>query len=156
MSAGQVIQSFLTTSEKHGIEAAQVYLDNNLLYRQPGLPDGGKQELVNTSNVLKRALPDYQWGVTSMEVRGNTVDVNMCWNGTHDGIYELSKLIPGAPDVPATHKRVAVDARIVFTVEGDLITIVDVQKPLNRKRGSLLAQIWSKGAFPGSPATASS
>jgi predicted ester cyclase len=141
MSAEQIVRSFLTTFEERGIEAAQVYLDSNLVLRQPGMPDGGQKDFINIGRVVKLAMPDFQWGVTNIEAQGNTFAVNMRWTGTHNGVHELSTVVPGAPDIPPTHKQVSVNDRFVFTVENDLITVVDIQWPPNGGMPAFLAQV---------------
>lgn len=98
--------------------------------------------MIRSGEVVMRAMPDYHWGVTSMDVKGNTVVVDMRWDGTHTGTHELSKLTPVATDVPATGKRVAVADRWAFTVENDLITKINFQEvPLESRTGSFLEQI---------------
>lgn len=141
MSAEAVVHEFLQVFETQGIGAAAAYLAEDMVLRQPGMPDGGQREFIGIGTVTKESMPDFSWGIQSVNTTGDTVAVNMRWAGTHTGIYRLSLLVPGAQDIPPTRKSVIVEDRFDFTVTNGKISVVDIQWPPGGGLPSFMQQI---------------
>lgn len=127
MSEEQVVHDFLATFETYGVDAALPYLaeDMVLMFDTPPL-QAGRDEFYGQGSLINEAIPDFAWGVKSMNTQGDQVTVYMRWSGTHTGTLHLSAFVPGAPDIPATGRSVSVPDTFIFTVDGDVITGVHV------------------------------
>jgi len=142
MSAEQVVRDFLNTFETQGVEPAIPYLADNLGLSAVNPPlQGGKQEFIGQGALIKEAMPDYRWGVQTMNTQGNQITVTMRWTGTHSGILRLSGFVPGAPDVPPSGKKLSVADKFIFTVQGDKITRVHIDSPTDGGLVGMLQQL---------------
>jgi predicted ester cyclase len=127
MSAEQVVRSFLSAFETYGPEEASRYLAENMTLRVINPPiNEGKAGFVAQGEMILGALPDFKWNVQKLTVQGNRVLVKMRWSGNHEGVFPLSVLMPGAPDLPPTGQRLSVPDTFTFTVDGDRIVTVEI------------------------------
>jgi predicted ester cyclase len=142
MTPEQVVRDFLNTFEKSGVPAATRYLADTMAVSVVNPPiNGGRAEFIGQGTLLKEALPDYKWGVQQMTTQGNKVSVTARWTGTQTGVFRLSAFMPGAPDVPATGKKVTVPDHFDFTVTGDKITALHIDSGPNGGLPELLKQL---------------
>jgi steroid delta-isomerase-like uncharacterized protein len=101
----------------------------------------GPDAIVELSKGWRQAFPDAKGTITKAVESGDTVVLEIIWEGTHNG--ELKSAM-GA--IPATYKRVKIPAVEVVTFKGDKIAETKHYFDLM----TMLAQI---GALP-APATA--
>jgi predicted ester cyclase len=142
MSAEQVVRDALKAFETQGVEATSPYLSDQLALEVVDPPiRGGKDEFIGQGILIKEAMPDFKWGIQNVTSQGNQVTVNMRWTGTQTGVFRLSVLTPGAPDIPPTGKRVSVADKFYFTVSGDQITGVQIDSPADGGLYELLRQL---------------
>ncbi|MFN8418374.1 MAG: ester cyclase [Anaerolineae bacterium] len=141
MSAEQIVRDFLSDYETYGVDEVDPYMADNLIFRQPGLPDGGKEDFKGVGRVIKMALPDWKWNVQSIATNGNQVTVLMHWTGTHTGTFLLSRMIAGMPDMPASGKKVSAPDKFVFGITGDKISLVEIHEVANGGLPAMLAQL---------------
>jgi len=138
----QVVRDFLTTFETRGVHASIPYLADDLAVSAVNPPiSGGKNEFIGQGTLIKEALPDYAWGVQKMTTQGNQVTVTMRWAGTHTGTFQMSAFMPGAPDIPATGKKLSVPDKFIFTVNGNQISAVHIDSGPNGGLPEMLRQI---------------
>lgn len=142
MSPEQVVRRFLSAYENEGVEAAIPYLADNMVLQITNPPlEGGKDEFIGQGALIKAAMPDFRWGVQNMVTVGNQVTVTMRWTATHTGVLHLSAFAPGAPDVPATGKKLAIADKFIFTVMGDQISGLFIDSPANGGLVGMLQQL---------------
>ena len=101
----------------------------------------GPDAIVELSKGWRQAFPDAKGTITKAVESGDTVVLEITWEGTHSGELK-SEMGP----IPATHKRVKIPAVQVLTFKGDKIAETKHYFDLM----TLLTQI---GAMP-APATA--
>jgi len=101
----------------------------------------GPDAIVELSKGWRQAFPDAKGTITKAVESGDTVVLEITWEGTHNGELK-SEMGP----IPATHKRVKIPAVQVVTFKGDKIAETKHYFDLM----TLLTQI---GAMP-APATA--
>lgn len=143
MSAEQVVRDFLSAFEAGGVEPAIPYLATTMRLTMTNPPmNGGRDEFVGQGRVIKQAMPDFKWGVQTLTVSGNQVDVTLHPTGTQTGVLALSAFMPGAPDLPPTGKKVGAPDHFVFTVNGDKIAGILIDSPAG---GGLLGMLGQLG-----------
>lgn len=76
----------------------------------------GPEQIVELFKGWKQAFPDAVGTVTSAVAEGDTVALEVTWNGTHTG-----RLTTAAGTIPASGKRQETPAAIFFTFAGDKI-----------------------------------
>ena len=76
----------------------------------------GPVEVVAALQAWKQAMPDVTGTVTNAFASGNTVTLQVTWNGTHTGPLEGP-----TGTIPASGKRQTTPAAWIFTFEGDKI-----------------------------------
>jgi steroid delta-isomerase-like uncharacterized protein len=101
----------------------------------------GSAQIVETSKEWKKAFPDAKGTITKVVDGGDTVVLEVTWEGTHRGDL-ATKMGP----ISATYKRVTIPAVQVVSFKGDKVAATKHYFDLM----TLLAQI---GALP-MPATA--
>ena len=101
----------------------------------------GPDAIVEISKGWRQAFPDAKGTITKAVESGDTVVLEIIWEGTHNG-----ELKSAMGSIPATHKRVKIPAVQVVTFKGDKIAETKHYFDLM----TILAQI---GALP-VPATA--
>jgi predicted ester cyclase len=142
MTPEQVVRDFLTTFETKGGAAATPYLTDTAVVSAVNPPiQGGRDLFIRLGSLLQEALPDYKWGVQQMTTHGEDVTVTARWTGTQTGTFKLSAFMPGAPDVPATGKKVSVPDKFVFTVTGDKISGLYIDSGPNGGLPEMLKQL---------------
>ena len=142
MTPEQVVRDFLAEFETSGVEKATTYLTDDAVITAVNPPiQGGKAEFIGQGTLIKEAMPDYRWGVQQMTTHGEDVTVKLRWTGTHTGPFRLSAFVPGAPDVPATGKKVSVPDNFVFTVRGDKISGMHIDSGPNAGLFEMLKQL---------------
>jgi predicted ester cyclase len=88
------------------------------------------------------AFPDVKFVIQQVTVHGNEATVKAKWSGTNTGPFVIP--IPGMPNVPATGKKVSVDDVYVVTVEGDKVTHMRVDSPVDGGVPGALKQLGIK------------
>jgi steroid delta-isomerase-like uncharacterized protein len=85
------------------------------VYEEPatGRRVQGRDQLQELARGWKRAFPDVRGTVTTAVAAGDTVTLEITWEGTHTGPLEG----PGGP-IPASGKRTVTKAAQVITCEG--------------------------------------
>ena len=142
MSVEQVVRDFLSNYELSGIESSIGYLADKMTLTVVMPPlQGGRKEFVGLGTLIKEALPDFRWGVQSMNTQGNQTTVIMNWMATNTGVLHLGTMVPGAPDIPPTGRRVTVSDKFTFTVSDDKISALTVDSPSNGGLLSMFEQI---------------
>ena len=142
MTPEQVVRDFLTTFETKGAAAATPYLAETAVVSAVNPPiQGGRDLFIGLGTLLQAALPDYKWGVQQMSTNGSDVTVTARWTGTQTGTFKLSAFMPGAPDVPATGKKVSVPDKFVFTVTGDKISGLRIDSGPNGGLPEMIKQL---------------
>jgi len=101
----------------------------------------GPDAIVELSKGWRQAFPDAKGTITKAVESGDTVVLEILWEGTHNG-----ELKSAMGNIPATYKRVKIPAVQVVTFKGDKIAETKHYFDLM----TMLAQI---GALP-APATA--
>ena len=76
----------------------------------------GADQIIQNSQGWRTAFPDARGTVTSAAASGNTVTLEITWEGTQDGALEGP-----AGTIPASGKRVSMRAVQVLTFEGEQI-----------------------------------
>ena len=76
----------------------------------------GPDQIVENGQEWKKAFPDATGTITSAIASGNTVTLEITWEGTHTG-----PLAGPAGTIPASGKRQTTRAAMVMTFEGDKI-----------------------------------
>jgi len=143
MNAEQVVRNFLSAYENGGVPAAEPYLDDpfSMVITFPPM-NGDRNAMLGQAALIKEAMPDYRWGVQSITTQGDQVTVKMKWSGTHTGTFRLSAMMPGAPDIPATGKKITAADKFTFTVNGDKLSSVVIDSPSD---GGLIAMLQQLG-----------
>jgi predicted ester cyclase len=142
MTPEQVVRDFMTTFETSGVPAATRYLADAMVVSVVNPPtQGGRDLFMGQGTLIKEAMPDYKWGVQQMTTHGEDVTVTARWTGTHTGPFRLGTFVPGAPDVPATGKKVSVPDKFVFTVSGDKISGLYIDSGPNAGLPEFLKQL---------------
>ena len=142
MTPEQVVRDFLNAFETSGSPAATPYLTQNAVVSAVNPPiQGGRDLFIGLGTLLQEALPDYKWGVQHMSTNGSDVTVTARWTGTQTGTFKLSAFMPGAPDVPATGKKVSVPDKFIFTVTGDKISGLRIDSGPNGGLPEMLKQL---------------
>ncbi|MCC7447199.1 MAG: nuclear transport factor 2 family protein [Anaerolineae bacterium] len=142
MNAEQVVRNFLSAFETGGVPAAVPYLDDpfSMVIIFPPV-NGNRDAMLGQGALIKEALPDFKWGVQNVTTHGNQVTVIMKWTGTHTGTFRLSAMMPGAPDIPATGKKVTAADKFTFTVHDDKLSGVVIDSPADGGLSAMLRQL---------------
>ena len=80
--------------------------------------------------------------IQKVTVNGNQAKVEAMWSGTNTGA--LTMPMPGMPSVPATGKKVSVRDAYLVTVDGDKVSRMEVQSPMDGGIPAALAQLGVK------------
>lgn len=141
MSVEQVARDFITMMNDVGKTKARITEDavaSGGVLPQP-IP---AMEAVNLLGGLTTAFPDLKFEVQQVTVNGNQATVNAQWGGTNTG--SLSLPMPGMPSIPPTGKKVWVKDTYIVTVEGDKISRMEVDSPVDGGIPAALAQLGVK------------
>ncbi len=91
---------------------------------------------------LMDGFPDMKVDVRQVTVNGNQAAVKVQITGTNTGMLSLP--LPGMMPIPATGMKVSVPDAYVVTVEGDMVTSMHVDSPMDGGIPAMLAQIGVK------------
>jgi len=91
---------------------------------------------------LTAAMPDLKFAIQQVTVSGNQATVKAQWGGTQSA--PLSLPIPGMSSIPATGKKVSVKDTYVLTVQGDKVSHMIVESPVDGGIPAALAQLGVK------------
>lgn len=97
---------------------------------------------------LVTAIPDFTIDIQQVDVNGNVATVKIKWGGTQTGSLDLQ--IPGMPAIPPTGKKVSVNDTYKVTVQGDKVSHMSVDSPMNGGIPGALSQLGVK--MPNLPA----
>jgi steroid delta-isomerase-like uncharacterized protein len=88
------------------------------VYEEPGTGRTfrGPDDICKANEDWKRAFPDAQGTVTSAAVAGDTVTLEVTWEGTQDG-----PLAANGQELPPSHNRIVVKAAELYKMEGGQI-----------------------------------
>ena len=73
----------------------------------------GRDEVIKVEQEWKQAFPDAKGTIQSIIASGNQAAAEITWEGTH-----LGDLVAPGGTIPASGKRIQVQASLVFTSEG--------------------------------------
>jgi hypothetical protein len=99
-------------------------------------------EAMGMASALKTAFPDMQMHVDKVTVNGNQARVDATWGGTQTGVLALP--VPGMPSIPPSGKKVNVKDSYLVTVDGDKVSRMEVQSPMDGGIPGALAQLGVK------------
>ena len=99
-------------------------------------------EALGIMSALIRALPDLKFDIQQVTVNGNQATVKTLWSGTQTGPLNLS--MPGMPEIPASGKKVSVKDAYIITVQGDKVSRIQVESPIDGGIPAALAQLGVK------------
>jgi predicted ester cyclase len=106
-------------------ESAGKHLTDDFTFSGPVPETIGKREYLDIHSQLKRAFPDWQFNVSNLSEKGNTVSGSVQVTATHTGTLTL----PGLPPVEATGKLVKIPSEgFTCTFKGDKIAEFSVEK----------------------------
>lgn len=88
---------------------------------------------------LNEAMPDFTIDVQQVDVNGNMATVKARWSGTQTGPLDLG--MPGMPTIPPTGKKVSVNDTYLVTVQGDKVSHMTVESPMNGGIPGALSQL---------------
>ena len=97
-------------------------------------------EALNVMSGLMAGMPDMKYDIQQVTVNGNQATVNVKWGGTQTGSLSL----PGMPAVPATGKKVSVKDTYILTMQGDKVSHINVDSPVDGGIPGALAQLGVK------------
>lgn len=89
---------------------------------------------------LTAGMPDMKFTVEEVMLNGNRARVYARWSGTQTGPLRL----PGIPAVPPTGKKVWVKDTYILTVEGDKVSVIEIDSPVGGGIPGALAQLGVK------------
>ena len=91
---------------------------------------------------LVTAMPDLSIDIDQATVTGNEATVEVQLSGTQSG--PLSLPLPGMPTIPPTGKKALVKDAFVITVQGDKVSHMHVESPIDGGIPAVLAQLGVK------------
>ena len=77
----------------------------------------GADQIVEATKGWKEAFPDAKGTITKVIESGDSVVLEVTWEGTHDG-----DLVSPMGTIPASHKRTKVQAVQIVTFKGDKVS----------------------------------
>jgi steroid delta-isomerase-like uncharacterized protein len=101
-----------------------------------GLRIQGPDQIVQAIQGWKQAFPDARGKITNAFASGNTVCLEITWEGTHTG-----PMVGPGGTIPASNKRTTTSAVQVITVEGNKVK-------LTRHYFDLMSLLQQIGAVP--------
>ncbi len=112
--AREVVDAFNTSDW----ERTEALMTPDYLYNEVGTRRRiqGPEEVVAALQGWKQAMPDAEGTVTNAFASGNTVTLEITWEGTHTGPLEGP-----TGTIPASGKRQVTPAAWILTFEGDKI-----------------------------------
>lgn len=119
------------------------YHDPNVEFRQPGVQGRGRDELVKGLKAMTDGIPDGRFRIETLIGEGDRGAAEGVFEGTHTQTLRL----PGAPELPATGKRVTLHQGLHFQLRDDKIISAHVYID----RMELMEQL---GIMPQAPAAA--
>jgi hypothetical protein len=144
MSVEQVARDFvasLNDPEKlKGLITADAVVSGGVLPQPAPM-----MEAMGIMGGLATAMPDLSIDIDQVTVSGNDATVKVHLSGTQSG--PLSLPLPGMPTVPPTGKEALVKDAFVITVQGDKVSHMHVESPVDGGIPGVLAQLGVK--FPG-------
>jgi predicted ester cyclase len=99
-------------------------------------------EAMKVMDGLTTAFPDLKFEIQQVSVNGNQATVKAMWSGTHTGTLSLP--MPGMPGIPPTGKKVSVKDAYTVTVQGDKVSHMRVESPVDGGIPAALVQLGVK------------
>jgi predicted ester cyclase len=124
-------------------EKFATYHDPHVEFRQPGAQGNNRDELVKGLKALTDGIPDGRFRIETIIAEGDRAAAEGVFEGTHTQTLRL----PGAPELPATGKRVALRQGLHFQFRDDKI----ISAHAYADRMELMEQL---GLMPQAPAAA--
>jgi steroid delta-isomerase-like uncharacterized protein len=120
-------------------DATRALLTANSVYHEVGTQRRveGADAIIAAQRGWKNAMPDVHGTISNIVATGNTIALELTWNGTHTGALEMPS---GA--IPATGKSVTVQGVWVMEIDGD-------QVRESRNYFDLMTLLGQIGAIPG-------
>jgi predicted ester cyclase len=141
MSVEQVARDFV--SMMGDVERTKASLTPDAMVSGGVLPQPlPAMEAMNVMSALTMAFPDLKFDIQQVTVNGNVATVNAKWGGTNTGALQVP--MPGMPSIPPTGKKVSVKDTYVVTVQGDKVSRMEVQSPMDGGIPAALAQLGVK------------
>ena len=141
MSVEQIARDFIT--RMNDVDAAESYLTADAVAAGGVLPQPiPAREAIGLLTALKTAFPDLKFDIQNVTAKGNQAAVQAIWSGTNKGPLNLP--MPGMPSIPPTGKGVSVKDTYIVTVEGDKVSRLEVDSPLDCGIPAALGQIGVK------------
>jgi predicted ester cyclase len=141
MSVEQVARDFVT--RMNSMEEMKRRLTGDAMASGGVLPKPvPAMEALGIMSALIRALPDLKFDIQQVTVNGNQATVKALWSGTQTGPLNLS--MPGMPEIPPSGKKVSVKDAYVITVQGDKVSRIQVESPVDGGIPAALAQLGVK------------
>ena len=143
MSSIETAKRFAALAEAKDLNGLQAILTDDFTAKGSTIKLN-KQQLVGYLKVLFTAFPDYCFGMTNFEEKGDSVYCDSYENGTHQGILDLNPF--GLPvTLPPTGKAFTLPkSRFTFRVENNKITYFNEEVTTGGGLEGILAQLGVK------------
>ncbi len=139
MSAEQVVRTLIDAFNAHDLEKAFSYLADDFTVSGFGPEPRGRKAAVAQMRHQIGAIPDWKFTIEDLSVNGNEVTVEVTITGTHT--QPLAVGLPGTGTIPATGRRFSFPDKLTYIVQGDKISSLRIESPVNGGPMEMLRQL---------------